>query len=63
MEYKLFGLGLLPLLYLGLLFAMLPRGGGWIPPMDHDVGLLTLGQKLEPPPLFSCRPKLPPPPL
>ena len=34
-------------------------GGGVRPPLlGHDVGFLTLGPKLPPPPFFACRPKM-----
>ena len=41
------------------------RGGGGVqgvrtPPLGHDVGFLTLGPKLDPPPFFACRPKMDP---
>ena len=42
-------------------------GGGQGPPfLDHVVGFLTLGLKLDPlldPPFFACRPKMDPPPF
>ena len=30
------------------------------PLLSHDVGFLTLGPKLDPPPFFACRPKMDP---
>ena len=42
-----------------------PGGGGvqgvrTSPLLGHDVGFLTLGPKLDPPPFFACRPKMDP---
>ena len=36
------------------------QGSGPPPLLGHDVGFLTLGPKLDPPPFFACRPKMGP---